>query len=148
MEICVASTARKTRSVFSYSLSCQLEIYGLVPKRMSTWATPSIALRLNPAAARSCESCRYGRGVIGIESRGKSGTLLFAAVHPILFIALKGLAHQILLMKGEDGERNGRNCRWDSIHPTCRSTAGCVRAPLRVPEFHHFLRMIQLVERN
>ena len=50
MEIWVASTARNTRSGVSHSFSCQLEIYGLVPKRMSVWATPSIAFRLKPAA--------------------------------------------------------------------------------------------------
>src|ERR1019366_4703586 len=49
----VASTVRNTRSASSYSFSRQLEIWGLVPKRMSVWATASIALRLKAEAVRS-----------------------------------------------------------------------------------------------
>src|ERR1039458_7286048 len=44
--------------------------------------------------------------VAGTESRCEGGTLLFAAVHPILFVTLKSLADQILLVKCQDREWN------------------------------------------
>src|SRR5450759_5410124 len=44
--------------------------------------------------------------VAGAESRCEGGTLLFAAVHPIFLVTLKGLTDQILLVEGQDREWN------------------------------------------
>src|SRR5207244_11318198 len=45
--------------------------------------------------------------VVGTEGRREGGTLLFATIHTIFFVALKCLTDQVLLVKCQDREWNG-----------------------------------------